>query len=37
MIASGKTNFVAGVNELLPIPSAEIAVSGGSLSQNPGY
>jgi len=37
MIAAGKTNFVAGVNELLPIPSAEIAVSGGSLSQNPGY
>jgi hypothetical protein len=37
MIASGKTNFVAGVNELLPIPSAEIAVSGGSLLQNPGY
>jgi len=37
MIASGKTNFVAGVNELLPIPSAEIAVSGGSLTQNPGY
>ncbi|HLX94063.1 MAG TPA: RagB/SusD family nutrient uptake outer membrane protein, partial [Puia sp.] len=37
MIASGKTNFVAGVNELLPIPSTEIAVSGGSLTQNPGY
>jgi hypothetical protein len=37
MIASGKTNFMAGVNELLPIPSAEIAVSGGSLIQNPGY
>jgi hypothetical protein len=37
MIASGKTNFIAGVNELLPIPSTEIAVSGGSLSQNPGY
>ncbi len=37
MIASGKTNFVAGVNELLPIPSTEIAVSGGRLAQNPGY
>jgi hypothetical protein len=37
MIASGKTNFVAGVNELLPVPAAEIAVSGGSLTQNPGY
>jgi hypothetical protein len=37
MIASGKTNFVAGKNELLPIPSAEIAVSGGALTQNFGY
>jgi starch-binding outer membrane protein, SusD/RagB family len=37
MIASGKTNFVAGKNELLPIPSSEIAVSGGSLAQNSGY
>lgn len=37
MIASGKTNFVAGKNELLPIPSSEIAVSGGRLTQNPGY
>ena len=37
MIASGKTNFIAGKNELLPIPSSEIAVSGGSLTQNPGY
>jgi len=36
MIASGKT-FTAGVNELLPIPSAEIAISGGRLTQNPGY
>ncbi len=37
MIASGKTNFVAGVNEILPIPSSEIAISGGRLAQNPGY
>jgi hypothetical protein len=37
MIASGKTNFVAGVNELLPIPAIEIAVTGGRLTQNPGY
>jgi hypothetical protein len=37
MIASGKTNFMAGKNELLPIPSSEIAISGGSLLQNPGY
>lgn len=37
MIASGKTNFKAGVNELLPIPSAEIALTGGRLKQNNGY
>jgi hypothetical protein len=37
MISSGKTNFVAGVNELLPIPAIEIAASGGRLSQNPGF
>ena len=37
MIASGKTNFQAGKNELLPIPSSEIAISGGRLKQNPGY
>jgi starch-binding outer membrane protein, SusD/RagB family len=37
MIASGKTNFVAGVNELLPIPAIEIAATGGKLTQNPGY
>jgi hypothetical protein len=36
MTASGKT-FRAGINELLPIPSTEIAVSGGKLIQNPGY
>jgi hypothetical protein len=36
MQANGK-NFTAGVNELLPIPSAEIAISGGQLKQNPGY
>jgi starch-binding outer membrane protein, SusD/RagB family len=36
MTAAGKT-FTAGVNELLPIPSAEIAISGGQLTQNPGY
>jgi len=37
MIASGKTGFVAGKSELLPIPSTEIALSGGQLKQNPGY
>jgi hypothetical protein len=36
MQATGK-NFVPGKSELLPIPSSEIAVSGGSLTQNPGY
>jgi starch-binding outer membrane protein, SusD/RagB family len=36
MQAAGKS-FAAGKNELLPIPATEIAVSGGRLSQNPGY
>jgi hypothetical protein len=36
MTANGKT-FTAGINELLPIPSTEIATSGGRLTQNPGY
>ncbi len=36
MNASGKS-FTAGVNELLPIPSSEIAISGGRLTQNLGY
>jgi starch-binding outer membrane protein, SusD/RagB family len=36
MQANGK-NFVAGKNELLPIPSTQIALSGGKLTQNPGY
>jgi hypothetical protein len=36
MQASGKS-FTAGKNELLPIPSAEIAVTGGQLTQNNGY
>ncbi|HEY4061940.1 MAG TPA: RagB/SusD family nutrient uptake outer membrane protein [Puia sp.] len=36
MSAAGKS-FAAGKNELLPIPSAEIAISGGALTQNPGY
>jgi hypothetical protein len=37
MQASGKTTFVAGKHELLPIPNNEILLSGGSLEQNPGY
>jgi hypothetical protein len=36
MTANGKT-FTPGKNELLPIPSTEIATSGGRLTQNPGY
>ncbi|HXB30689.1 MAG TPA: RagB/SusD family nutrient uptake outer membrane protein [Puia sp.] len=36
MQASGKS-FKAGINEILPIPSSEIAVSGGTLTQNIGY
>ena len=36
MQAAGK-NFTAGKNELLPIPSTQIALSGGLLKQNPGY
>ena len=36
MQAAGK-NFIAGKSELLPIPSSEIAVSGGRLTQNNGY
>lgn len=34
--AAGK-NFVAGKNELLPVPSLQIQLSGGKLDQNPGY
>ena len=36
MQANGK-NFVAGKNELLPVPGTQIALSGGRLTQNPGY
>jgi hypothetical protein len=36
MQASGKS-FITGKNELLPIPAAEIALTGGKLKQNPGY
>lgn len=37
MIAAGKTNFVAGTHELLPIPASQILLSNGKLTQNPGY
>ncbi|MBO0952221.1 RagB/SusD family nutrient uptake outer membrane protein [Fibrella forsythiae] len=36
MKAAGK-NFVAGKNELLPVPSLQIQLSGGKLDQNNGY
>jgi len=36
MKAHGK-NFVSGKHELFPIPSTEIALSGGAIVQNPGY
>lgn len=34
---AGKTNFVAGKHELMPIPQDEIDKSNGVLDQNPGY
>ncbi len=37
MQAAGKTNFVAGKHELLPIPNSQILLSGNKLTQNPGY
>lgn len=36
MQAAGK-NFIKGKNELLPIPALQIELSGGGLTQNPGY
>ena len=36
MTAAGK-NFVPNKHELLPIPSVQIALSGGKLLQNPNY
>lgn len=37
MHAAGKTNFVAGKHELLPIPISQILLSGNKLMQNPNY
>lgn len=37
MIAAGKTNFLEGKNELLPIPQAEIDLTGGKIEQNDNY
>ncbi|WP_461141963.1 RagB/SusD family nutrient uptake outer membrane protein [Spirosoma pomorum] len=34
--ALGK-NFVTGKHELFPIPQPQIQLSGGQLTQNPGY
>jgi hypothetical protein len=34
MLAAGKTNFVSGTHELLPIPNSQILLSGGQLTQN---
>lgn len=35
--AAGKTNFKAGIHELLPIPNSQIVLSGDKLVQNFGY
>lgn len=37
MHAAGKTNFVEGKHELLPIPNSQILLSGDKLRQNPLY
>lgn len=37
MQAAGKTNFIKGVHELLPIPNSQILLSNGALQQNFGY
>ncbi|MBK6995640.1 MAG: RagB/SusD family nutrient uptake outer membrane protein [Saprospiraceae bacterium] len=37
MQAAGKTNFVTGKHELLPIPQSEVDLTGGRVTQNPMY
>lgn len=37
MLAAGKSNFVEGKHELLPIPNSQILLSANKLKQNPGY
>jgi hypothetical protein len=37
MQASGKTGFVKGKHELLPVPNSQILLSGDALTQNFGY
>lgn len=36
MTAAGK-NFIAGRHELLPVPQTEVDLTGGKISQDPGY
>jgi hypothetical protein len=37
-LTNGKgANYVAGKNELFPVPQVEIDRSGGSIAQNPNY
>ena len=33
----GPLGFIVGKNELFPIPQSEIDLSGGRLTQNPGW
>ncbi|RZK67268.1 MAG: RagB/SusD family nutrient uptake outer membrane protein, partial [Pedobacter sp.] len=35
--SAGRTNFLASRDNLLPIPQAQIDLSKGVLTQNPGY
>ena len=37
MQAAGKSNFVKGKHELLPIPQTEVDLTGGRIAQNPMY
>ncbi|MFN0174663.1 MAG: RagB/SusD family nutrient uptake outer membrane protein [Saprospiraceae bacterium] len=37
MQAAGKTNFVTGKHELLPIPQSEVDLTSGRVTQNPMY
>jgi hypothetical protein len=36
-VVLGPKGFKAGKNELMPIPQNEIDLTGGILTQNPGY
>ncbi len=37
LTAAGKTNFVPGKNELMPIPQSEVDLTGGKIQQNASY